>query len=354
MCAGGAEKKGLVRPKEEVSVKPFLSAAGIAVIVAGLVGGGAAAPAQEFKWDMPNTFGRTSSDGVADLLFAKLVKEKTDGRIEITHHFDGSLGYSGVDHLTAVQDGAVPIARHAMSYYGGYDPMFLLSTLPFLVRDVSEVEIMHEVAGPAVEEAFLEFDQVVVSAGLFPPSGIWAKEEIESLEDLQGLKVRAFDLNSLETFSGAGAAAVNMNWGDVIPALSTGAIDAVVTSADLGNASGIYEYLPNFHEINWAVPLSTITINKDVWEALPEDLQEAVLEAGEETTRRTFERLRTQVSDNYTEMRAKDVNVVEDPPEQLVEALHDAAQPAIKRWRDTAGDRAAVLDEYLAAVGREE
>lgn len=311
------------------------------------------AAAQEYRWDMPNSFGQSSSDGVADVVFAELLQEASDGRIEIVHHFDGALGFRGADILDAVADGAVPIARHATPFYGGQDPMFLLSTLPFLTSTPEDVQTMHEISLPYIEETFARFDQVVISAGLFPPSGIWSRDAIYTLDDLQGLRLRAFDLNSLETFSGAGAAAVNLNWGDVFPGLSTGLIDAVVTSADLGNASGIESYTPNFLEINWAVPLSYVTVNRDVWDGLPEDLQAALLEAGEEATRRTFARLETQVAENYAEMREKGVNIIETPDEALMEALRAAAEPVIASWREAAGDRASALDAYLAAVGRD-
>lgn len=310
------------------------------------------AVAQEYNWDMPNIFGRNSSDGVADLVFAELLTEKSGGRIKITHHFDGSLGYRGVDLLAAVQDGAVPIARHANAYYGGFDPVFLFPTLPFLIRDIEDVETMYQIYKPYVEAVYESFDQVVVSTGLFPPTGIWSKNPVSNLSGIQGLKIRAFDLNSLETFTGAGASAVNMNWGDVLPALSTGAIEGVVTSADLGNSANINEYLPNFTEINWAVPLSAVTIGKDTWDALPDDLKAAVMEAGEEARKRTFDRLREQVAQNYVDMRAKGANVIESPAADLVEALSAAAEPVIVRWRETAGDRASLMDEYLAAVGR--
>lgn len=302
----------------------------------------------EFTWDMPNVFSRTSSDGVADEVFAKLVAEKTGGRVKIVHHFDGSLGYKGVDHLEAVQDGGVPIARHAMSYYGGYDQNFLLSTLPFLTQNVADLTLLYETYKPSLEKTFEGYNQVLVSAGIFPPSGIWSRKPVEKLADLQGLKIRAFDLSSLETFTGAGAAAVNMNWGDVMPALSTGAIDAVVTSADLGINSGINDYLPNFTQINWAIPISAVTINKDVWDKVPADLQKAILEAGEETTRQTFARLETQVAKNYEDMRAKNVNVIENPNPDLRAKLEESAQPFIQTWRGKVGDGAKVLDDYLA------
>lgn len=302
----------------------------------------------EFTWDMPNVFSRTSSDGAADITFAELVAEKTGGRIKIVHHFDGSLGYKGVDHLEAVQDGGVPLARHALSYYGGYDPMFLLSTLPFLMQNEADLTALYEIYQPNLAATFKEYDQVLVSAGIFPPSGIWSRQPVDSLQPLQGMKIRAFDLSSLETFTGAGAAAINMNWGDVMPALSSGAIDAVVTSADLGINSGLNDYLPNFTEINWAIPISAISINKDVWDSLPEDLQQAVMAAGAETTQRTFARLTTQVAKNYEDMRAKNVNVIEEPNPDLRAKLVEAAEPFIKSWREKVGERASILDEYLA------
>jgi TRAP-type C4-dicarboxylate transport system substrate-binding protein len=328
-------------------VKHVLSVAAAAFAVA------LPAAAQEYRWDMPNSFGRSSSDGVADLVFAELVRERTNGRIEIVNHFDGSLGFRGADILDAVADGAVPIARHATSWYGGSDPLFLLSTLPFLTATPEDVQTMHEISWPYIEQAFANFDQVVISAGLFPPSGVWSRSPIGSVADLQGLRLRAFDLNSLETFTAAGAAAVNMNWGDVIPSLSTGVIDAVVTSADLGNASGLHDYTPNFVEINWAIPLSYITVNRAVWDALPADLQTSLREAGDETTRRTFERLQTQVAQNYVDMRARGVTVTEDAPEDLMVRLRASADPVIARWREAAGERASALDAYLAATGRD-
>ena len=76
-----------------------------------------------------------------------------------------------------------------------------------------------------------------------------------------------------------------------------------------------------------------------------------MLEAGTETTRRTFERLGTQVAKNYEDMRAKKVNVIEEPAEDLVTKLKESAEPVIADWRTKAGAGAAVLDQYLAKSG---
>jgi TRAP-type C4-dicarboxylate transport system substrate-binding protein len=334
----------------------ILTAALAAFGLATVLGPGAtpaAAQSADYRWDMPNAFSSTSSDGVADRLFKDLVEQKTDGRIAITNHFDASLGYKALDHLDAVRDGAVPVARQAMVYLGGYDPLFLLSTLPFLMQDKEEVDALYEIVKPHYEALFLEHNQVLVSIGLFPPSGMWSREPIRSEEELDGFKLRVYDLNGLETFKRAGAAAVNIGWSDVLPALSTGAIDGVLTSADLGISSNIQEFLPVFTEINWAIPFSAVTINKQEWDALPDDLKQAVMEAGEETTRRTFERLPTQVQQNYEEMRAKDVQIITEVPEPFFDHLWASAQPTIENWREKSGAEGnEILDAYLERVGR--
>lgn len=318
-----------------------------ALLVAASVAVAPAAFAAEYTWDMPNGFGATSSDGVGDVVFTEAVEKKSGGRIDIVNHFGGSLGIKIVDHLEAVRDGVVPIARQAMPYLGGYDPLFLLSTLPFLMQDQDDVWALYEIAKPTYEELFLKYGQVMLGMGLFPPSGLWSREPVTTREAVQNLKVRTYDLNGLETWKRAGAAAINMGWGDVFPALSTNALDAVLTSADLGISSGIQEFLPVFMEINWAIPFSAITINKEVFDGLPDDLKQVLREAGDEATKKTFDRLATQVEGNYAEMRKKNVTIVTDVPKPFFDYLVESAQPTIDAWKEKAGEKGrAILEAY--------
>jgi TRAP-type C4-dicarboxylate transport system substrate-binding protein len=303
-----------------------------------------AAPAQaQQTWDMPNAF----SARALDTEFARLEQQNTNGQIKIVNHFDGALGYRGVDHLDAVRDGAVPIARHDLTPYGGYDRVFLISTLPFQVQTPEDLATLQGVVAGKFSEVFEEHNQVLISFGVFPPSGIWSNKDI-NLETLRDLKIRTADRNGLTTFINAGAPAVNMGWADVIPALGTGAIDAVLTSADTGLSSSIYDHLKIFTEINWALPMTAITVNKDVWDELPEELQAAVREAGEEITQRTLDELRTRVDANYAALEGHGVKIVRDPDPAVIEALKAGAVDVISAWRDEAGDSAALLDEYLS------
>ena len=76
--------------------------------IAGLLVASTTAIAQTIKWDMTEAFPPTSISGIAAGDFARLVKEKSGGKIEITVHYSGSLGLGERDILTAVVTEAAP------------------------------------------------------------------------------------------------------------------------------------------------------------------------------------------------------------------------------------------------------
>src|SRR3546814_16172558 len=105
-----------------MSRNPWIGACAAAIFVFSLANDAEAQ--SEYTWDLPEVFAQNSTLGIADQMFADLVAEKTSGRINVVPHYDGSLGYRGVDHLDAVSQGSVPTSRISMSYFGGYDPIF--------------------------------------------------------------------------------------------------------------------------------------------------------------------------------------------------------------------------------------
>src|SRR6185295_19154442 len=82
----------------------------VSFAIAGLFAAGTSAVAQTIKWDMSESFPPTSLSGQAAGDFARLVKEKTNGKIEINVHYSGSLGLGEKDILTAVEQGVVPLS----------------------------------------------------------------------------------------------------------------------------------------------------------------------------------------------------------------------------------------------------
>ena len=97
-------------------------------------------------------------------------------------------------------------------------------------------------------------------------------------EALEGLRIRTYDVNGTNTMMNAGAAPLQVAWSDLIPQLSTGGIDAVLTSADGAMQLSLWDYVSDFTELNYAMGLFMCHVNKDEFDALPEDVKTAMMD----------------------------------------------------------------------------
>ena len=321
-----------------------------AAALAFTIGGVDAAP---IKWDMPMEYGATTHHAKGDQFFAKLLSEKTGGQIQIVHHFGGALGYKSKDHFDAVGDGAVPIADTYVGPLQGIDPIFLLSSLPFLASTIEEAKILFEVAKPHYDAVFKKGGQKLLWSTPWPPSGIWGKKPIDSLEDLKNLKIRTYDANGTITLKEAGAAAIQLSWADVVPQLATGGIQSVLTSAEGGRGSNFWDHLNHFTEINYAAPLNMAHINLDVFNSLTPAQQKAVEEAGAATGEHNWKAVETLRQRNYKILGEHGVTVVKGVPAAYLHALSDAGQKALNQWLAKTGETGKkIIAEYKKRTGK--
>ena len=133
------------------------------------------AGAQDVAWDMPNEYGETSVSGEADKIFAARLAANSDGRIVITNHFGGSLGYKSKDHWAAVEDSAVPIASTYTGVFTGFDPIFLLNNMPFMATNPTQSKALIDATLPYYAEAFAKGNQILLLTEPWSPVGIWSK-----------------------------------------------------------------------------------------------------------------------------------------------------------------------------------
>lgn len=315
-----------------------------AVVVWGLSHGHA--PAQTQVWDMPTEQAQGTLTGEANLFFARRVHDKTNGAITIRVHFGGALGYRSTDQYDAVTNGAVVLADTYTGPIVGYDPIWQVSALPFLTRGVDDAWRLYQASKPTYEAILARDGQLLLYTIPWPPSGIWARKPIQKPSDLQGLRIRSFDPISHRTFAAAGARPTTLTFADVVPQLTTGGIEAVLTSSEGGFFNKFTDLLSHFTIINYALPLSIVHMNKRRWDSLPQAHRQAVAEAAAETEAMIWQRIRTREADVMERMRAAGTIIIEASPE-LMESLQRAAEGAIAEWLTRAGARGqAILAAY--------
>ena len=327
-------------PTMKLGVRGATFAAAVALASAGSL------TAQEFHWDMPNEYGESTVTGQADQVFSEMLHERSGGRIQITHHFGGSLGMRSIDHWSAVEDGAVPLASTFAGVLTGIDPIFFLNAMPFLATNPTESLTLVDAARADYARAFEESGQILLMTEPWVPVGIWADRLIQSPEDLEGLRIRTSDRNGTLIMEAVGASPTQMTWGDVVPALATNTIDSVLTSGVPGLQSNFQDYLDHFHDIGVVLTTNMVHMNRDVFESLPEDLQQIVLETAAAAEAQVWANAIESLRMNPPLFEEAGVTLVSDFSPELMSTLREAAAPILDEWRASMPD--GVADRILA------
>jgi TRAP-type transport system periplasmic protein len=311
-----------------------------------------AVSAQTVTWSMADEYPATSIQGEADVRFAREVSRRTGGRIEIAHQFDASSGFRSREMMDAVGRGAVSIGNIYMGALGGVDPVFLLPSLPFLATTLDQAQTLAVLARPALEQVLEKHNQKLLFISPWPAAGLWANKPVDNVQALRGLRVRTADANGVAAFKAAGATPVQVSFADAIPQLKAGQLDAVLSSGDGGAGKLLMETLKHFTQIDYAITMSVVTLNVKEWNALDEDLQQAVFAAATITEARQWEVLKSRVAANYKAMRDAGVTLTTELTPEYREALRRAGQGVVSDWARTMGPAGAqILTAYRARVG---
>lgn len=307
------------------------------------------AMAEPVKWDFSDEYDLTGMTGQASNYCIGEIEKRAGDAIDITYQGGGALGFKSADHFDAVQDGSVQAAVTLLTQLSGVDPIFNLSSIPFLANSPEQAYQLWQAARPEYEKVFVENDMVLLWALPNAPSGIHAKTPINSLAAVEGLRVRTYDVNGTETLKNAGAAPLQIAWSDLVPQLSTGGVDAVLTSADGGRQLSIWDYVSDFTEVNYAMALFVAHVNKSEFDALPASAQAALMDTialCDEFNWKLMEEARTSP---YDTMRENGMNITldDDVPQEVFDLLGTAAAAVRDGWLEETGERgAAILAEF--------
>jgi TRAP-type C4-dicarboxylate transport system substrate-binding protein len=305
------------------------------------------APAQSPVWHIANEYPASSMPGEADTHFARLVAEKTGGTLAVEPVPDAKSGLKTREQLAAVAAGTWAMADSFGGALGDEDPLFLLSTLPFLAPSTADARRLFEIARPAYERRFAARNQKLLYVSPWPASGIWSQSPPGDAAALAGLKIRTYDKTSGEIFTRAGSRAETISFADLPARMATGEINAVLSSGDGGAARRLWDRLKVFTEINYAIPLSFATVNLDAWNRLAPAARAAVEAAAAETSELQWRAMQGRVEQNYVRMRANGMQIVSPAPANLMAALRRAADGAIAEWQQQTGDEGrAILEAY--------
>ena len=301
------------------------------------------------RWNMHVAWPESNFHTEGVLRFAELVGERTNGGLNIVVQSGGALGFEGQEMLRVVGNGTVPIAEVLMGNVLGSEPVFGLTSLPLLVEDYEGARALYDAAKPAYEAALERNNVMLLYAVPWPPSGVFTKEEVTTPSGFNTLKVRTYDSNSAEFVQGLDAQGVALPFSELFTALSTGLVNAVLTSSSTGVDATLWEVTGYFARIDYAYPLNMVIVNREMFEALPEETQQAVLDAAAEVEQMQWEASRRADEEALSRLREGGITMVDEVSGELNSAMQEVAASLEEAWLEEAGEMGQeVLNRFNA------
>lgn len=306
-----------------------------------------AAPAMaQVSWRMTTEYPETNISGIGLTTFADHVAARTNGFVTVTNAFDNQLKISSGEMPRAALEDRIAGGDAFAGALSGLDPVLGFSTLPFLVQSVDIARAANARARPLYEKALAARGLKLLYLTIWPATGLWSDRPLAGAGDLPKLNLRAYDANSSEVMKAAGANAQFLPMDKALAGLKEHQLNAFLTSGDGGAGRKLWDFLPYFTAINYAMPVSIAFVRTEAFVALPEPMQREVLGAAAETEQSQFALLAHRTTENYARMRDNDVNIAEPAPQSLVAALRTAATGTITAWEAQAGADAAAIVEW--------
>jgi len=297
------------------------------LVVLGALSG--ALMAANIKMDLNAVYGATNFHTKGAEQFAALVDEYTKGSVKITVHAGGSLVKG--NPLQAVKDGTVAMTDMFIPFTAGGGKVFGISALPFVAKSYDDAYKLYQISKPAYDKTAAQWNQKMLYAVSWPPSGIFTKKPMKSKTDFSDLKTRTYDKNSADFITMVGGNAVALPWGEVYSALSTGMVNSVVTSSASGKDGKFWEVLSDFTKISYAYPLQAVTINLDYWKSLDKAQQDALMKAAEKIEKAQWEASKNEDNVALKLLADNGVKIAEPTPE-LVKELDDVAKKMLDAY----------------------
>jgi len=221
----------------------------------------------------------------------RLLYERSNGRIQLEII---SRMFSTGDLFAAVAKGKADMADVAMPWLSGTYPIWSWGEIPGIVSEDPVEGLAEELAIYQDPKVMKIYDETMKKYNLKfwfvtqwdAANGIWSKKKITRLDDLKGMKIRVGGYLPTQGIKALGASPVTIAGSELAPAMMAGTIDGVLTSLGYGYSIGLAKVSESFTLTPLSPTWSAVTVmNLKKFNSLPPDLQQVVIEVGQELQR---------------------------------------------------------------------
>lgn len=290
-------------------------------LAAAMMASAGAASAENFK--LATTTPQHTPETQAAMHFAELVTERSDGNISINVLSGGQAGGER-EIAESMQLGTMHFA-----VLGGivqnFDPALMVVEWDLLFRDDDHVkEVLYGPVGENINQRLIDHVGIRSMAPLMrTPRLLTTNEPVETLEDLEGMKIRVPEMpGRIALWKALGAEPTPMAFPEVVPGLQLGTIDGQENPIGLIASSKMYQAVDNLAMTNHLPGFMMLLVAEDVWQNLSVDEQDLISQAAIDAS---------EYNDNL-------VSELEQQQLAEVQAEMNVTEPDMDPWREATAD----------------
>ena len=299
------------------------------------------------KWDMPMAYSASNFHSATGAEFAACVTTGTGGEIEIVTHPSGSL-FPGAQIKRAIQTGQVPIGERLLSGHQNENALFGFDSVPFLATSFDDSDKLWEAAKGPLTELLASQGLTLLYAVPWPPQGLYFKNEVNSVADMEGVKFRSYNNATARLAELTGMLPVSIEAAEISQAFATGVAESMVSSGSTGYDRKVWESLNYFYEVDAWLPRNYVMVNSDVWNGTSEANQNVILGCAQ--LAEYAGNWRSKEYTGFTLQGLRDGGMTVGPASvQLVNELKEIGVTMTSEWLEASGDEgAAIVDAFKA------
>ena len=301
-----------------------------------------------YTWKM--ALNSTEGDNAYDTgaAFAKKIEELTDGRVEVVLYGGGSLGTTS-EVLEGMKFGVANVMCESIGTLATFTPMANIDATPYLFRDYDHfMETWNSDVGEEIKETVGEESGFKLLGGTYRgPRIVTATKEMKNIEDFKGFKLRAPNLEMyLETWKWMKAAPTPIAMTETYTALQQKTVEGQENPMTDSLNYAFDEVCKYWIKTNHVYSSNVIIMDREYFDTLPEDIQQAVREAAEYAGVTVSEQQLQKEKEAEQELIDKGCHIIEVDTDQFIEYFKDFTDEKFPYLADWAAK--------IRAVGTEE
>ena len=257
--------------------------------------------------------------------------QASNGQVELKIYAGGTQGNEG-EMIRKISIGQLQAASITAVGLREITPEPQAEDVPFLIDSYEEYDYVHERLRPRLDEAIAKHGYIAIQWGEVGFVYFFSTEPYRTPAEFAKGKIFTWngDPAAEEAWKKAGFRPVVLSSTDLVPAISSHMVNIVSQPPLYAYTTHIFEKADNMLDLHWGLLTGATVVKREVWERIPADVRQKLLEIGREYGERTRTDIRKQNEDAIVQMKKKGLNIVQPANIEEWHRLADRASEVVR------------------------